>query len=72
MVVLEGVKATLATRAPFSNLARPIVMPAFRFKVVNRRRRGRHREELWLTVCASIFMVMHFFAVLGGHEPCLA
>ena len=27
---------------------------------------GRHREELWLTVCASTFMVMHFFAVLGG------
>ena len=54
MVVLEGVNATLATRAPFSDLGRPIVMPAFRFKVVTRRKGGRHREELWLKVCASI------------------
>ena len=68
--VLCGVEAT---RAPFRDLARPVLMPAFRFKVVNSRREGRHREELWLTVCASTFMVMHFFAVLGWTRtlPCL-
>ena len=52
--------SNLATWAPFTDLDRPIVMPAFRFKVVNRRRGGRHREELWLTVNLHIF-VHRFF-----------
>ena len=65
-VVLEGGKANLATPAPFSDLDRPVLMPAFRFKVVNRRRGGRHREELWLTVCASSRFHFHGDAFLRG------
>ena len=68
-----GIAITRALWPPFNDLAPLIVTPALRFKGVNRRRGGRHREELWLTVCASSFMVMHFFAVLGGTRalPCL-
>ena len=53
--VLEvGPATTLALRPPFNDLAPLIVTPALRFKGVNSRRGGRHREEkLTLCLCAS-------------------
>ena len=52
--VLEAGNTTLALRLPLRDLARPIVLLAFRLKCVNRRRGGARHREL-VDICPALF-----------------